>query len=99
MKYLDTHHTLQQGWILFFSFFIKAIVSNMTELELLNKLGTKIKTIRLQKKISQMALAEQCDFPKASMSRIESGYTNPTVKTLIKISRALNVKLADLFSD
>lgn len=69
----------------------------MTEFELYEILGKKIKTIRLQKKISQTTLAEQSNLPKASMSRIESGQSNPTVKTLARICKALNVQLSDLF--
>jgi transcriptional regulator with XRE-family HTH domain len=63
----------------------------MTELEFLSVIGTRIKAIRAEKKLSQVKLAELCDFEKASMSRIESGQTNVTVLTLRKISKALGV--------
>jgi transcriptional regulator with XRE-family HTH domain len=69
----------------------------MTESQFLNKLGLRIKEIRSQKKISQIDLAVLCNFEKASMSRIESGQTNTTILTLLKISKALNVPLSDFF--
>ena len=61
------------------------------------KIGVKIKTIRLQKHMTQNQLATVCDFEKASMSRIESGQSNPTLRTLNKISNALEVPLVELF--
>lgn len=63
------------------------------------KLGEKIRTIRLQRKMTQNDLAIACDFEKASMSRIESGRANPTVRTLNKISKALEIKIGELFID
>ena len=63
----------------------------MSEQELLAVIGAKIKMIRAEKKLSQVKLAEMCNFEKASMSRIESGQTNVTVLTLHKISNALGV--------
>jgi transcriptional regulator with XRE-family HTH domain len=60
-------------------------------------LGSRIKQIRAEKKMSQINLAAKCDFEKASMSRIESGKTNSTILTLKKISNALDVDVAELF--
>lgn len=71
----------------------------MTEPDLRNKLGQKIKILRLERKMTQNALAMECDFEKASMSRIESGQANPTISTLFKISMALEVHISELFQD
>ena len=60
-------------------------------------LGSRIKAIRAEKKMSQINLVAKCDFEKASMSRIESGKTNSTILTLRKISNALDVDVSDLF--
>lgn len=60
-------------------------------------LGSRIKQIRAEKKMSQINLAAKCDFEKASMSRIESGKTNSTILTLRKISKALDVEMSELF--
>ena len=60
-------------------------------------LGERIKRIRLEKNMSQTLLATQCGIEKANLSRIESGQANPTVLTLLKISIALKVPVADFF--
>lgn len=71
----------------------------MKEPDLMSKLGERIRTLRMKKNMTQNDLAIECEFEKASMSRIESGRSNPTVKTLDKISKALEVNIADLFKD
>ncbi len=71
----------------------------MKEPDLLVKLGEKIRSLRTKKNMTQNDLAIECDFEKASMSRIESGHSNPTVKTLLKISKALDVHISELFKD
>ena len=62
----------------------------------LKKIGLKIKDIRENKNISQQDLAAACNFEKSSMSRIESGRTNLTIGTLLKIGESLDVKLVDI---
>jgi transcriptional regulator with XRE-family HTH domain len=64
--------------------------------EILIKIGFRIRAIREEKNISQQDLAAACNFEKSNMSRIESGRTNLTIGTLLKISEALDVKLIDL---
>lgn len=71
----------------------------MKESVLMVKLGKRIRSLRLKKNMSQNDLASKCDFEKAGISRIESGLANPTLRTLYRISLALEVELADLFSD
>lgn len=61
------------------------------------KIGTRIRIIREAKNMTQQDLADLCIFDKADMSKIESGKANPTIKTLLRISQALDVKFPDLF--
>lgn len=61
------------------------------------KIGTRIRILREAKNMTQQDLADLCNFDKADMSKIESGKANPTIKTLLKISQALEVKFSDLF--
>lgn len=68
----------------------------MNEQQLFILIGDKIKELRIRKGITQQDLAAKCNFEKSNMSRIESGRTNLTVKTLFSISIALGVKLRDL---
>jgi transcriptional regulator with XRE-family HTH domain len=63
----------------------------------LKKLGKRIKTIRKEKKISQVNLGYSCDLDKSNMNRIEAGNTNPSVLLLKKISNELGVSLNELF--
>ena len=69
----------------------------MTDPKFLASLGARIKEIRTKKDMTQNDLAIQCNFEKASMSRIESGKTNITVLTLRKISNALSVDISEFF--
>ena len=71
----------------------------MDDSKFLNELGARIKTLRVQKNLTQYELAVSCEFEAASMSRIESGKINITIITLKKISHALNIKLTELFND
>jgi transcriptional regulator with XRE-family HTH domain len=59
-------------------------------------IGNRIKMLRESKGISQQVLAAMCNFEKGNLSRIEAGRTNPTLMTLYKISRALEIKVTDL---
>ena len=61
-------------------------------------LGKRIKEIRLQKKISQTEIAYRCGFDKSNYNTIESGKRNVTITSLLKISKALDVPLIDLFA-
>jgi putative transcriptional regulator len=65
--------------------------------EYLINLGKRIKYIRLQKKISQTEIAYRCGFDKSNYNTIESGKRNPTIISLLKISKALNVSINDFF--
>jgi len=76
--------------------FDEATIS-MTDSKFLTRLGARIKELRLNRDMTQNDLAVQCDFEKASMSRIEAGKTNITVLTLHKISKALDVEINEFF--
>lgn len=68
-----------------------------SEKEYLISLGKRIKGIRLEKKISQTEIAYRCGFDKSNYSTIESGKRNPTIISLLKIAKALDISLIDLF--
>jgi transcriptional regulator with XRE-family HTH domain len=71
----------------------------MNDANFLINLGERIKKHRIKKNMTQNDLAIECDFEKASMSRIESGQANPTIRTLFKIAKALDIELGQLFKD
>ncbi|MBE7633170.1 helix-turn-helix domain-containing protein [Tenacibaculum finnmarkense genomovar ulcerans] len=69
----------------------------MTDKEKLQlTVGKRIKEIRESKNIAQQDLAAACNFEKSNMARLESGKTNPTLYTLQKIAKNLDVKLSFL---
>ena len=61
------------------------------------KLGKRIRTIRLQNKLSQEKLAELADLNVSFVSQIEHGATKFSLNTINKISDALDISLAELF--
>jgi transcriptional regulator with XRE-family HTH domain len=70
----------------------------MTEKVLLKKIGLKIKQLRTEKGVSQLALGVEIDVEKSNISRMESGRVNPRIFTLYKVANALEIPLADLLS-
>lgn len=62
----------------------------------IKQIALKIKSLRQEKKLSVQDLAYLCDMERSSMSRIESGRINITIKTLCIISNALGVEPKDL---
>jgi transcriptional regulator with XRE-family HTH domain len=64
---------------------------------LLVQMGTKIRELRKKRSMTQFDLACKCDFEKARLSRIETGQINPTIRSLYKISQALEVNITELF--
>jgi transcriptional regulator with XRE-family HTH domain len=62
-------------------------------------IAERLKNIRTHKKLSQKEIALTVGIDRAQYSRFESGKVEPTLPTLRKISEALEIKLADLFSE
>ncbi|MCM1265155.1 MAG: helix-turn-helix transcriptional regulator [Candidatus Gastranaerophilales bacterium] len=68
----------------------------MPNLTLNEKIGIKVRVLRMRMKISQEELAELANLNKNSIGAIELGKSNPTIETLDKIAGALNIKLTEL---
>lgn len=60
--------------------------------------GKKIKKFRMALGLSQESLAEKCGLHRTYIGSVERGERNITLKTLEKISKALNVSLNKLLS-
>jgi putative transcriptional regulator len=69
-----------------------------SEKDYLLRLGSRIKEIRLSKKIAQTEIAYKCNFDKSNYNTIESGKRNPTVLSLFKIAKALDVDIKELLT-
>ena len=57
----------------------------------------KLKAARARKDMSQQKLADAVDVTRQTISAIERGDYNPTINLCIRICKALNVTLNDLF--
>ncbi len=60
-------------------------------------LGARLKELRWSKGLSQEQLAEKADINSKYLSRMERGTENPTLDMLIKLSRALEVDMWEMF--
>jgi len=64
----------------------------------LRLLAKRLKEIRGEKKISQEELAYRSELTLSQIARIETIKTNPTISTLFKIIKALEIFPSDLFN-
>ena len=64
----------------------------------LKLLAKRLKEIRAEKGISQEELAYRSELTLSQIARIETTKTNPTISTLFKIIRTLEISPADLFN-
>lgn len=65
----------------------------------IRKLGKRIRELRAARELTQEAAAEHAKLDVKHWQDLEAGNTNPTVATLVGVSRALHVKLHVLFED
>lgn len=63
--------------------------------EILDNIGGKIKRERLKKSLKQYELAEKANISNTYLSDIEVGRTSPSLKTLKKIAKALEVDIKE----
>jgi len=61
------------------------------------RIGENIRKLRTENELSQEKLAEKVEVDRSYIGFLERGQKNPTINTLYKIAKALNVKLKDLF--
>lgn len=59
-------------------------------------IGRNISQLRKGQKLSQEDLSRMAEIDRSYLSEIENGHKNPSVRTIIKISRALNVGVDDI---
>lgn len=68
----------------------------MSEKEIIKKIAFNIKVERMRKNLTQFQLAEMIDVHEKYIGKVESGKQNLTIKTLIKLANALDIKLSKL---
>ncbi len=61
--------------------------------------GNRLREARIQAGLSQSELEELSGIPKARLSRYENGHVEPSIQTLARLARALQVSEASLLGD
>ena len=62
-------------------------------------IGETIRSYRLQKGMSQGDIEKRTGLLRCYLSRVENGHTIPSLDTLAKIAAAMDIALAQFFSD
>lgn len=60
------------------------------------KLGKRLKQLRLEANLTQEKLSIATGLSQTYISGIETGHRNPSIKTLDKIAKALGVSISDI---
>ena len=71
--------------------------SNSKKLEFQLLLGQRVKTIRLQKKLSLRKLAQRCDLDYSDIGKYEKGEINLQLSTIFQLAYGLQLHPKELF--
>ena len=63
------------------------------------EIGSRIKSTRKKNRISQEKLAEMSGLNTSYIGQIERGDKNPSIETVYRITKALNIELSALFEN
>lgn len=64
--------------------------------EVLQSFGVRVKTLRIESRISQEKLAEMAGFHRTYIGMIERGERNISLKNISLLAKALNKSMSDL---
>ena len=59
--------------------------------EFIKKIGNRIKELRLEKNMTQLDLAVASNIDERQIQRLEASHTSPTIKTLYKVAKGLDM--------
>jgi transcriptional regulator with XRE-family HTH domain len=62
-------------------------------------IGERLRALRVEKNLSQGDIEEKTGLLRCYVSRVENGHTVPSVETLEKMARALEIPMYKLFYD
>ena len=62
------------------------------------KFGKRIAELRMAVGLSQEALAHRCNFNRTYVGSIERAEKAPTINSIDKLAKGLNISLKDLFN-
>ena len=75
------------------------VMNNLRNQETLTKFGDRLKTLRVTKGLTLEQLAFEADVELSQVHRVEKGKINPTLTTLIALSKGLGISLAELVGE
>ncbi|UCF85932.1 MAG: helix-turn-helix transcriptional regulator [Desulfobacteraceae bacterium] len=64
-----------------------------------DQIGRRIKKLRIERNLTQEALAQEAGLTKGYLSKIENSKNSPPVSTLLSLAKALGVNINDIFSE
>lgn len=64
---------------------------------IIQRFGARVRKLRQNKDISQLELAQKAKLDLTTVNEIENGSREPMLRTIWKISNALDVKISRLF--
>ena len=68
-------------------------------MDIKQKIGIRIKTLREDKELSQKDIAYSADLDRSYLASVENGKRNISIVNVEKIAHALKVSVKDLFDD
>ncbi len=68
-----------------------------SEEQYIHEVCKNIKRIRKGKKLTQEEVAFASNMDEPSFRRIENGKTNPTLRSLVRVCKAMDIELEELF--
>ncbi|MEJ2587659.1 MAG: XRE family transcriptional regulator [Deltaproteobacteria bacterium] len=63
-----------------------------------DQIGRRIRQLRIERMLTQEALAQEAGLTKGYLSKIENSKNSPPVSTLLSLAKALGVQINDVFS-
>jgi transcriptional regulator with XRE-family HTH domain len=75
------------------------VMNNLRNQETLDKFGEKLNALRTAKGLTLEQLAFEADIEISQVHRVEKGKINPTLTTLIALSKGLGISIAELVGE
>lgn len=66
--------------------------------ELTNRIGKRVLELRTQKEMSQSEFCALCNIDKREVQRLEKGQASPTIRTIYKITKGVEINFVDFFN-
>ncbi len=75
------------------------LMNNLRDKDILTEFGNKLKELRTLKGLTLQELAFEAEMEISQVHRVEKGKINPTLTTLVALSKGLGITLAELVGE